>query len=88
MEFMKYVACLFTLLFGASLSAATLKIYVAETPPLLEKKGEGVAGLAGVFGKTFIKKYRVGFLNGSMRESELKKIFGETILNLRGSLKI
>lgn len=31
-----------------------------------------------------LKKYRIGFLNGSMRESELRKILGQNASNLEG----
>jgi len=31
-----------------------------------------------------LKKYRIGFMNGSMREAELKKVFGDKTQNLEG----
>jgi ABC-type amino acid transport substrate-binding protein len=139
--------------------AATFKLFTAVTPPLLEKSGEGVEGLSGVFGKIAaakiiksgkaadfeviwvpwkralaettkfknglflpiartperekeycwlghlgtveswfyvtnpkikidslqdLKKYRIGFLNGSMREAELRKTLGADAPNLDG----
>lgn len=156
---MKLVPLLFILLLSGTLHAATFKIFAAETPPLLEKKGEGVAGFSGVFGKIVadkviksgqasqfevvwvpwkralneatknrnalffpiartnereksytwlahlgaveswfyvvnpkvkihtledLKKYRIGFLSGSMREAELKKIMGSDSRKLEG----
>jgi hypothetical protein len=140
-------------------SAAVFKIYASEVPPLLEKSGEGVQGLSGVFGKIVrdkiqksghasdfevvwvpwkralnqaaqeknalffplartterentykwlgylgsveswfyavdsrvqirsnedLKKYRIGFLSGSMRHEELRKILGKRTEKLDG----
>jgi polar amino acid transport system substrate-binding protein len=158
-EVMKLISAVLILLFSGSLHAATFKIFAAETPPFLEKTGEGVAGLSGIYGKIVserimqagkasdfeviwvpwkralsetikaknglffplariperekdyiwlahlgsaeswfystnpklkirsnddLKKYRIGFLNGSMRSIELKKILGEEATNLDG----
>lgn len=156
---MKLICILFALIFSTGVQAATYKIFGAVTPPFLEKNGEGVAGLSGVFGKIAaekilksgkaaefevtwvpwkralaetqknkngvflpmartperekeycwlghlgtaeswfystnpkikvdnlqdLKKYRIGFLNGSMREAELHKVLGVDATNLDG----
>jgi ABC-type amino acid transport substrate-binding protein len=156
---MKFISLFFIFLFPPICNAATFKMFVAITPPLLEKSGEGVAGLSGVFGKIAaekiikagkahefeviwvpwkralsetlktkngifipmarmqerekeycwlghlgtveswfyttnpkikvdslqdLKKYRIGFLNGSMRDLELHKTLGMDAPNLDG----
>jgi polar amino acid transport system substrate-binding protein len=156
---MKFLLALLLFVIPLSLNAATFKIFAAEVPALLEKKGEGVAGFTGVFGKIVadkiikagkaedfevawvpwkralfetgkakngvffplartperekefvwlgrlgaveswfyttnpkikittlddLKKYRIGFMSGSMREAELRKVFGDKTQNLEG----
>lgn len=158
-EAMRFVSGALILFFSSVIHAATYKVFSAVTPPLLEKKGEGVAGFAGIFGKIVLeklnqarqadqfevvwlpwkralsetmkhrngiffpiartadrekdycwlvhlgaveswfyatnpkvkindlkdlKKYRVGFLNGSQRAMELRKIFGNEAESLEG----
>jgi len=156
---MRFISGTLILIFSSALHAATFKVFTAVTPPLLEKKGEGVQGFSGVFGKIVLdklnqagkadqfevvwlpwkralsetqkhkngvffplartaerekeycwlghlgtaeswfyttnpkvklgslddlKKYRIGFLNGSMRSVELKKLLGDEAANLEG----
>ncbi|WP_413288823.1 hypothetical protein [Bdellovibrio sp. HCB337] len=156
---MKWILAALVFAFSHTLNAATFKIFAAETPPFLEKKGDGVDGLSGLFGtivaekikksgkaKEFevvwvpwkralhetlktrnglffplarsadrekiyawlghlgaveswfyatdpkikleswneLKKYRIGFLNGSMRDDELHKILGSKATNIEG----
>ena len=55
---MKFFLVLFLLTFTQALHSATYKIFAAETPPFLEKSGEGVEGFTGTFGSIVAEKIK------------------------------